>query len=202
MEDSNEIKYHKVNAIRDPLSLQVKLTVMNKVQFEYGINLFLGSPLETKPSLEGQFLVCHEDIDNTPEKPQVIVLPKDALKIQDVDIPSIGDFDAKLKLKKYITKTWFTTKTATTVMGLAKIPPLPSFLAFDAFNEDTPYHIIDEQIQDNDEEGNQNSYYSVFKRFIQAVHTSRKVSAYVDVPARSGARGRAPLVWSPVYTGL
>ena len=30
---------------------------------------------------------------------------------------------------------------------------------------------------------------------------SAQLRGCVDVPARSGARGRAPLVWSPVYTG-
>ena len=62
---------------------------------------------------------------DTSEQPQVIVLPKDAIKIQDVEIPSIEAFDAKIKLKKDITKTWFTTKTATTVMVLVKMLPLP-----------------------------------------------------------------------------
>ena len=49
----------------------------------------------------------------------------DALNVQDVDIPYIGNFDAKLKLNKDSTKTRFTTKTATTVMGLAEIIFLP-----------------------------------------------------------------------------
>ena len=31
--------------------------------------------------------------------------------------------------------------------------------------------------------------------------SSAQLRGCVDVPARSGVRGRAPLVWSPVYTG-
>ena len=77
----------------------------NKVRFTYGLNIFLGSPLETKPELEGNFLGFHEDIDDISEQPWVIVLPKYALKIQDVDIPSIKALDAKLKLKKDRIKT-------------------------------------------------------------------------------------------------
>ena len=151
IEDDEKIKYSQVNAIRDPISLLVKVPGTNKVRFAYGLNIFLGSPLETKPALVGHFLACHMDIDDTYEQPQVIILPKDALKIQEFDIPSIGSFDAKLKLKKDTTKTWFTTKTATTVMGLAKVLPFPAFLAYDDFNEDIPAHIIYEQIQEINE---------------------------------------------------
>ena len=125
MEDDNDGKYPQVNAIKHPLYLLIKLPGTNKVQFVYGINIFLGSPLETKPALEGQLLACHEDIYDTTKQPPVIVLPKDSLKIQDVDISTIEDFDGKLKLNKDSTKTWLTTKTSTTSIGLAKMLPLP-----------------------------------------------------------------------------
>ena len=65
MEDDDESKYTQVNAIRDPLSLLVKAQGTNKVQFTYGITLFLVSPLETKPEPEGYFLAFHEYIDAT-----------------------------------------------------------------------------------------------------------------------------------------
>ena len=106
MEDADESKYPQVNAIVDPLYLLIKVPGTNKFRFLYGINI-------------------QQDIDDTSEQPRVIVPPMDALNVQDVDIPYIGNFDAKLKLNKDSTKTRFTTKTATTVMGLAKIIFLP-----------------------------------------------------------------------------
>ena len=68
-------------------------------------------------------------------------------------------------------------------MSLAKILPLPVFLAYDAFNEDIPAHIIYEQIQDIDEEDNPDSYYDAVKGFLCAVHTSQKVYPFtVELP--------------------
>ena len=147
MDDVNKSRYPQANTIRDTLSLLVKVSGTNKVQFAYGINILLGSPLETERALEGHFLAFHDYIDDTSKQTWVIFIPKDALKIQGVYIPSIEAFDAKLKLKKYSTKTWVATKTTTTIMGLAKLHPLPAFLAYDYFNEDIPAYIIYERIQ-------------------------------------------------------
>ena len=72
----------------------------------------------------------------------VIVLPKDSLKIQYFDILSIEYFDAKLELKKDITKNVFATNTVSMVVGIAKILPLPEFLSYYDFNEDIPPHIV------------------------------------------------------------
>ena len=185
MDDANQSKYPQVNAIRDPLSLKFKVPGTNKVRFFYELNIFLGYLLEAKPVLERHFLACHEYINYTPKQPWAFVLPKDALKIQDLDIPSIEAFDDKLKLKKNSTKTWFTTKTANMVMCIAKILPLPVFLEYDAFNEDIPAQNIYEQIQEIDEEDNPNLYYAVVKGFLWAVHTYQKVSvATVEIPAQ------------------
>ena len=178
MEDANESSYPQVNATRDPLPLMVKVPGMNNFQFLYRLNTSLGSPLEAKTALEGHFLAYHKEIDDISKQPRVIVLPKVALNIQYTDITSIESFDANLKLNKYSTNTWFTTKTATMVMSLSKI-----FLAYDAFNEDIPAHIIYEQIQDIDEEDNPDSYYDAVKGFLCAVHTSQKVYPFtVELP--------------------
>ena len=62
-------------------------------------------------------------------------------------------------------------------MGLAKALPLPEFLAYDAFNEDIPAHILYELIQDIGEEDNRSTYYAFVKEFLRVVYTSQKVSA-------------------------
>ena len=49
MEDDNESKYPQFNAIIYLLSILVKVLGTNNFRFAYGLNLFLGSPLEAKP---------------------------------------------------------------------------------------------------------------------------------------------------------
>ena len=76
MEDADYSKYTQVNEMRDMLYLLVKAPGTNKVRFSYGKNVFLRSPLEAEPALEGHFLAYHEDIDYTCKQPRVIVIPK------------------------------------------------------------------------------------------------------------------------------
>ena len=69
------------------------------------------------------------------------------------------------------------------------------------FNYQTPLSMKSQQTLLKYTEIAKNSTNKEIKRTLKIIGKNSTTDLTDDVPTRSGARGCAPLVWSPVYTG-
>ncbi len=148
---------------------------------------FLADPLH-HPTARHEL---HEDLLEPMDTPRAMVLPDDALKTNMVKILMEMQFAAKMAQKamelntaegqEFDTIQWFKHSDAGTVLfPLAKVRPMPPFLAYDAFVNNNTAHIIWKCISYHHEDAHTTQEEAMFKgikrSFLQGFHTKHLTS--------------------------
>ena len=178
--------FDALQSITTPAPLLIQNPGKSTVRFIMGTAKFLADPIihPTGHPLQGLFLSIGEDLLEPTDTPRAIVLPDDALKTNMVKIPTATHFRAKMAQKaaeqpdggqgaQFDSTQWFKHNDSNTILcSLAKICPLPPFLAYDAFLENVTAHVIWERVVYHEDNHPQEAeYFTAVKNFLQGVHT-------------------------------
>ena len=124
--------------------------------------------------LHGELFAILQDIDRADNTAQVIRLPKTALKIQEVMLPTDEQWFAKISKKDDASdgKVWFREAAVKDNMeSLAMVCPCVPLWVYDAFTEDVPAHkLVWERLHMADEEDCE-AVMEYAKNWSKAVHT-------------------------------
>ncbi len=182
--------FDALHSITTPAPMLIQNPGKNTVRFIMGTAKFLADPLH-HPSgheLQGRFLAIGEDLLEPTDTPRPLILPDDALKTNMVKVPTETQFAAKMAQKateldaaegQFDTTQWFKHSDAGTILHpLAKVCPMPPFLAYDAFVDNITAHIIWERIcYHEDAHPSQAAMFKGIKSFLQeGVHTKHLTS--------------------------
>ena len=98
--------------------------------------------------LHGHFLAIQQDIDDPSDTLQVLALPPDIIKIHKIQAWTHEVMAAELPKERVDPNTpWCREQDVkTSFVEVAKVVPCPLDLAWDAFQDDIPAHIILERI--------------------------------------------------------
>ena len=162
-----------------PTPLLIKVPGTHMVRFITGMAPYVNDPFSNKTSqLNNHFLAIMQDIDNVTEDATVIRLPNNILKMTAVMTPTELQFVAKLETGEETASgtTWFQQNPVKEhTVDLAKVAPLPPYLAYDAFTEDVPAHLVWERIKlDTTEETDEVRKYLL--NFLMAAHVSHNTT--------------------------
>ena len=167
--------YGNINYIETPVPMLVQVPGTNRVRFMLGLTFYMGNPMEELSPLHSKFLALHQDLDEASDTPQVVVLPDDLLKFNAVNAPTDKQFEAMLKSKQEAQEgdtIWFKESTVKqTSFQLPKAIPFPPYLAYDAFTEDIPAHVMYERVKDVEDTAQAPEVMTMAKNFFKAVHT-------------------------------
>jgi hypothetical protein len=109
---------------------------------------------------------------------QVIRLPKTALKLQEIMVPTDAQWFEKISKMEDASdgKVWFREATVKeNTEDLAMVCPFPPIWAYDAFTEDVPAHVLWERVMAADEENCKNVV-EYAKTWLKAVHTAHNAT--------------------------
>ena len=183
--------YSSLITTSTPTPLLIKVPGTHTVRFITGIAPYIDDPFSTHRSqLAEHFLAIMQDIDTIDEDVTTIRLPKDILKINKVMAPTDIQFISKLEQgdDTQTGTTWFQQNPVKdNTVEVAKIAPLPPYLAYDAFTEDVPAHLIWERIEMADHE-DMEDVFTYTKNFLMAVHVNHNLTndknLQIDSPQR------------------
>jgi hypothetical protein len=158
-----------------PTPLLIKVPGTHMVRFITGLAPYVNDPFSNTTShLEGHFLAIMQDIDNVNEDAAIIRLPGNILRVSAVMTPTVDQFKAKLETGEEPASgtTWFQQNPVKdNTADLAKVAPLPPYLAYDAFTDDLPAHILWERIELENVEGME-EVFKYAQNFLMATHVS------------------------------
>ena len=162
-----------------PTPLLIKVPGTHMVRFLTGIAPYIKDPFAQKESnLTGHFLAIMQDIDTVAEDADIIRLPNDILKVAYVIAPTAAQFKTKINLGEETPSgtMWFQQNPVKeNTVEVAKVAPLPPYLAYDALTTDVPAHVIWERIQLADSEGME-EVFEYAQNFLMAAHVNHNVS--------------------------
>ncbi len=129
--------FNMLHSIPTACPMLVHLSGENNLRIIFGLAKYVGNPLAMEDNrLHGAYLAISSDPETPQEAPSAITLPTDVLKTNIVEVPSDADFVQMLTVKagtmtnlKFDRSQWFKSSTATEMAILAKVAPLPLFLA-------------------------------------------------------------------------
>ena len=180
IQKEDQSSYGALASTTTPTPLLIKVPGTHRVRLLTGITPYMQDPFEPEPSqLIGQFLAILQDIDRKEQEAQVIRLPNDILKINNIMAPTPLQFETKLKQKddNGAGKPWFKQDAVKdNNIPLALVCPLPPYLAYDAFTDDIPAHIIWERIKCADWTTNTSPIFKHACNFLAAVHTQHNLT--------------------------
>ena len=162
-----------------PTPLLIKVPGTHTVRFITGLAPYINDPFSSHRSqLADHFLAIMQDIDIIDEDVTTIRLPKDILKLNAIMSPTETQFITKLELNEDTPTgtSWFQQNPVKeNTYDLAKVAPLPPYLAYDAFTEDVPAHLIWERIQMADQE-NMEDVFTYTKNFLMTAHVNHNIT--------------------------
>ncbi len=177
--------YGNINYIETPVPMLIQVPGTNRVRFMLGLTFYMGNPMEELSPLHSKFLALHQDLDEASDTPQVVVLPDDLLKFNAVNAPTDKQFEAMLKSKQEAQEgdtIWFKESTVKqTSFQLPKAIPFPPYLAYDAFTEDIPAHVMYERVKDVEDTAQAPEVMTMAKNFFKAVHTKHNQGKKIGV---------------------
>ena len=148
MKDAGPDQYGSLVGVKTPVPMLIKVPDSNMVRFITGLAPFIADPLQHASPLDGKLLAIQQDIDDPTETPNIILLPSDLLKIQRVQAHSQDNMITELEKERIDKGTpWFKEhEVKTSFVETSRAAPCPPDLAWDAFSEDVPAHIILERV--------------------------------------------------------
>jgi hypothetical protein len=171
--------YNSLATTATPLPLLIKVPGTHTVRFITGLAPFVHDIFSQEESpLTDQLLAIVQDIDNINEEAVIIRLPPNILKVSAVMAPTEEKFINKVRAgEDTLTNTsWFQQNSVKdNTVDVAKVAPLPPYLAYDAFTGDVPAHEIWERILMADDEGLE-KVFDYTKNFLMAVHVNYNVT--------------------------
>jgi hypothetical protein len=111
------------------------------------------------------------------ETPKVVQLPEQLLELFEVTVPTEDEFAEKLVSRTASNKkdngvAWFKGNSVTKKVPLPMAMPFPAYLAYDAFTDDVPAHILWERIRVAEETDQcPAELFDGAKAFLRAAHT-------------------------------
>ena len=170
--------YDDLAATGLPFPMLIKVPHTHYVRFITGLAPLIKDPFSQPDNLHGELFAIMQDIDRVDQSPQVIRLPKSALKVQDIMLPTDEQWLEKITKKEDATdgKVWFKeTAVKTNTEALAMVCPFLPLWGYDAFTEDVPAHVLWERVLAADEE-NCEKVGTYAKNWLKAVHTAHNAT--------------------------
>ena len=168
--------YNNLVTTSTPIPLLIKVPGTHTVRFITGLAPFVEDIFTPQKSpLSNHFLAIVQDIDNIKEDAVIIRLPPNILKVNAVMAPTKEKFQSKLKTGEDTATgtSWFQQNAVKdNTVEVAKVAPLPPYLAYDAFTEDIPAHLIWERIQMTEQDDNMDDVFEYTKNFLMAAHVN------------------------------
>ena len=161
-----------------PFPMLIKVPNTHFVRFISGLAPLTKDPFAAQDPLHGELFAILQDIDRADQSAQVIRLPKTALKLQEVMLPTDVQWFEKISKKDDATdgKVWFREAAVKdNTESVAMVCPCLPLWAYDAFTNDVPAHELWERIHTaDDEDCEQVRDYAL--NWLKAVHTSHNTT--------------------------
>ena len=171
--------YNSLATTSTPLPLLIKVPGTHTVRFITGLAPFVQDLFSPDQSpLVDHFLAIVQDIDNIKEDAVAIRLPPNILKVNAVMAPTTEKFVTKIRLGEDTATgtSWFQQNSVKeNTVDVAKVAPLPPYLAYDAFTDDIPAHVIWERIQMTDQE-DMEEVFEYTQNFLMAAHVNHNTT--------------------------
>ena len=170
--------YDDLAATGLPFPMLIKVPHTHYVRFITGLAPLIKDPFAPPDKCHGELFAVMQDIDHVDQSPQVIRLPKSALKLHDVMLPTDQQWFEKIAKKEDATdgKVWFKEATVkNNTEELSMVCPFLPLWGYDAFTEDVPAHVLWERVIAADEEDcEQVRDYAT--NWLKAVHTAHNAT--------------------------
>jgi len=157
-----------------PFPMLVKVPGTHNVRFITGLAPLLQDAFQPADPSHGQLYALLQDIDKPDQDAKVLRLPRSALKLMDVMIPTEDQWFDKLVKKDngQNIKSWFQQSAVKdNKEEMAMVCPCLPYWAYDAFTGDVPAHELWERIHVADTEGCV-AVRTYAKKWLKAVHTA------------------------------
>lgn len=175
-----------LHSITSPLAMLIQVPGTCTLRVIFGLSKYVENPLAPANGLHGKFLALGEDVTDPMDTPNPVHLPDDILTSQVVGVPSDAVFLAELTRRATSTTDvqhdqtqWFKSSTVTGRATLAKVVPIPLYLAYDLCQSDVTAHTLWERckieleaLQDQDD----GAILRTIMAFCKATHTKHGVN--------------------------
>ena len=171
-----------------PFPMLIKVPNTHFVRFISGLAPLSKDPFAAPDPMHGELFAILQDIDRADQSAQVIRLPKTALKLQNVMLPTDPQWFEKISKKDDATdgKMWFREAAVKdNTESMAMVCPCLPLWAYDAFTTNVPAHELWERVYTADDTECENVRNYVLN-WLKAVHTSHNATNVrkVDIDSR------------------